>query len=288
MNKVKVIFVCLIFLFISTILYALDTVKDNTFFGLKKYTQELKKNVFALQAEGDLTNKDENDDYIVLGSGFLIQKNNFVIGITCKHLVLKNVKIEEGKIKMQDGKIVLKRPIYIGLDTEDGYRRFKAEVFHIDGQYDFAMLLPIKDNPEDQIKLKNLVLNDSYLGSNDLIVEGKGILIIGYPLGLGVEYNKNSPIVNFGIISQYKKQENFLIDITVNSGNSGSPVFSLEDGKFVGMITSFTNAQTLLYDQNGKLVATLPYNSGLANALPVGVIKTKLDELIKATSNKSE
>ena len=280
MGKFKLIIPFFVFFLVPSILYAWAESGDITFLGMEKYAQEVKKNVFALQIEGNLTNEEKKDDYKVLGSGFLIQKNKYVVGITCKHLILKYVTTEKGKIKVVDGEIQLNQPMYIGLDTEQGYRRFRIKVLYIDGAHDFVLLLPQKDKIEDKVILKNLVLNDSYLGENNLIEEGKGILVIGYPLRLGVDYNRNFPVVNFGIISQYKKQENFLIDASVNTGNSGSPVFSLKDAKIIGMITSYTNATTPLYDKNKNLVATLPYNSGLANALSVGVIKKALDELI--------
>ena len=283
MGKIKLLIFVLICFLGPNLAYAWDIKKDNPFFGLEKYAKEMKRNVFALQTEGDLTNEEEKDDYILLGSGFLIQKNNYIVGITCKHLILKYLVIEEGEIKVENGEIVLNRSLYMGLDTDQGYKRFRVKLAHVNESYDFVLLFPQKDKPEDKIALKNLVLKDTYLGDNTLIAEGKGILVTGYPLSLGLEYNKNFPVVNFGIISQYKNQENFLIDGSINRGNSGSPVFSLKDEKIIGMITSYRNAQIPLFDENNKLVATLPYNSGLANALPVGVIKRTLDELIKST-----
>jgi len=265
------IFICLL---APSVIYAWNFPDDFAFVGLEKWSQELKKNVFAVQIEGDLTNKKEDDDYIIIGSGFLITKNNLVVGITCSHVISKYIEIKEGKINY-------KKQLYVGLDTSEGYKRFHVDVAYIDADMDFALLLPKKEKAEDKITLSNLVLNESYLGKNDLIIEGKGILIIGYPLGLGIEYNKNFPVVKFGIISQYTKQNYFLIDGVANPGNSGSPVYSLKDGKIIGMVTAFKPDLIPLFNKEGNLVATLPYNSGLSNALPVEIIKDALDKLGK-------
>lgn len=271
MKKSIAIFL-LFFLMMAPFLYAWNFPDDFTFVGLEKRTQELKKNVFAVQIEGDLENSKEDDDYKIIGSGFLISKNKIIVGITCAHVISKYIEIEKGK------KIKYKKQIYMGLDTTDGFKRFSVDVLSIDSGHDFALLLPKKDKPEDSVILSNLVFNDSYLGQNDLIVEGKGILIIGYPLGLGIEYNKNFPVVKFGIVAQYTKQNYFLIDGIANHGNSGSPVYSLKDGKIIGMVTAFKPDHIPLFDQDENIVAMLPYNSGLSSALPVEIIRNALNK----------
>lgn len=250
---------------------------DFTFVGLEKYAQELKKNVFSVQIEGDLQNADKADDYKIVGSGFLITKNNFIIGITCKHVVSKF-------FKMENGKFLYIKNIFIGLDTNEGFRRFSVDVGYVSGDNDFCLLLPKKERPEEKVILQNLVLNDGYLGNPDLIIEGKGVLIIGYPLGLGVEYDQNFPVSRIGIIAQYTKRNYFLIDAVANLGNSGSPVYSLRDGKIVGMVTSFKTDHIPLFDEDKNLVAALPYNSGLSSALPVDVIKKALDEWLESSN----
>jgi len=273
MCKIISFFTLLFYLIMSpSFLLAWDLPGDCTFIGVEKYTQELKRNVCSILIENNLKNEDKNDDYIVAGSGFLIEKNKFVIGITCAHVISKYIKIENGKI-------ICNKEMYIGLDTTDGFKRFGFNIVYIDTNNDFALLLPKKDSPQSAITLTNIVLNESYLGNNDLIIEGKGVLIIGYPLGLGIEYNKNFPVSKIGIIAQYTKQNYFLIDAVANPGNSGSPVYSLKDGKIIGMITAFRADSVPLFDENGKLVAALPYNSGLSNALPIEIIKKAIEGL---------
>lgn len=276
MKKNRLLILLFVFLMSSPSLYAWNLSEDFPFVGMEKYSQELKRNVFSVQIEGNLSNEDTEDDYKVLGSGFLIAKGNVVVGITCEHVISKYTVYNEEKRE-----IVYKKTIYFGLDTENGFKRFRAEVAAFDKEKDYALLIPKKSTPEEEVILKNLVLNESYLGDNNLISEGKGILIIGYPLGLGIEYNKNFPVVKFGIIAQYTKQDYFLIDGMANPGNSGSPVYSLVDGKIIGMVTSFKSDHIPLYDEDDNLVALLPYNSGLSSALPVKVIKEALNSLGK-------
>lgn len=287
MNIIRIAFLMFFTFLLANFALGYNIPGDITFIGAEKLAQEAKKNVFAVQIAGDLENDKKEDDYIVLGSGFLILKNNLVVGITCRHMILDYVKTECEKIKTENGEILLKQPVFMGLDTDKGFRRFKIKVAYIDEAYDFAILLPQTDTPEEHVVLNNLVLKDIYLGDRDLIIEGKGILIIGYPLGLGTEYDKNFPVIKSGIIAQYSKQDYFLIDGIINPGNSGSPVFSLKDTKIIGMVTSFRNTQMPLYDKNMNLVATLPYNSGLTNTLSVEIIKKTLDKLFPSEQSNN-
>jgi S1-C subfamily serine protease len=68
----------------------------------------------------------------------------------------------------------------------------------------------------------------------------------------------------------------YLADLTVNHGNSGGPVFSVDNGKIIGVCVSFLVANTEVLLRNGKSrpVYTnenqpLIYNSRIANIIPV-------------------
>jgi hypothetical protein len=106
----------------------------------------------------------------------------------------------------------------------------------------------------------------------------------GYPLALGVEDDKNHPVIRLGMIAQFTGKNFFLIDGIASHGNSGSPVFALnyEKPKLVGMVTSYITDRINLLDEGGQTVAQLPYNSGIARAVKMQVI---VDALKKAVGN---
>jgi len=263
MNRrlLSAIVIILMLLILSTIVYSWTFPEDFVFVGLEKIAKDVKKSVFAVQTEGNLQNENKDDDYISLGTGFLMSKNNFVLGITCEH-VIRN-----------------KKPILIGLNTSKGLERFECIVIFIDQEQDIAILVPQKPTPSTDVELMNLILDNKYLAKGEGIVEGRGIIIPGYPLGLGIEHDENNPIIKFGIVAQYTGTDHFLVDGAANPGNSGSPVFDLRAGKFIGMVQSYKTDFIELFDKEGQLTARLPYNSGLSSALSSSVILKVLENV---------
>ena len=238
---------------------------DIPFLGMEKIVKDIKRSVFAVQMERSLGRADRTNVYAHLGTGFLLERNKVVIGITCNHVITPAHK--------------MKKSVLIGLDTGAGYQRFECIIAKQDIANDIAVLLPKKPTPSSQILLTNLVLNKDYLADKTTIVEGRGIIIPGYPLGLGLEHDENHPVIKLGIVAQYSGREIFLIDGVANPGNSGSPVFDLYQKKFIGMVQSYRKDFIDLFDKDGSLVAKLPYNSGLSNAVSSGVILKVIEEL---------
>ena len=115
--------------------------------------------------------------------------------------------------------------------------------------------------------------------SNDELIEGRALIIPGYPLGIGTIGDENHPVIRMGIIAQCSKNEFFLIDGIASHGNSGSPVFLLNEKKVAGILTSHVSDYISLMDENGQLSARLPYNSGIGRALVMEKIHNVLKEL---------
>jgi hypothetical protein len=107
------------------------------------------------------------------------------------------------------------------------------------------------------------------------LVEGRGVIIAGYPLALGVEDDQNHPVMRHGMIAQYTGKNYFLIDGIASHGNSGSPVLArkVNEVKLLGMVTSHVADKINLVDENGQLAAQLPYNSGLGRAITMKTIQ---------------
>lgn len=265
-KHVLLLFVIILTAFISpSASYSWTFPDDFSFVGLEKMAKDIKKSVFSVQTEGNLQNEKKDDDYIHLGTGFLLLKDNIVVGVTCDHVIRPAIKNN--------------KPILIGLDTGKGFQRFTCMIAYDDQKQDFAILLLQKPTPSMDVELKNLVLDNKYLAKEEEITEGRGIIIPGYPLGLGLEHDENHPVIKFGIVAQYTGGDRFIVDGVANPGNSGSPVFDLRMAKFIGMVQSYQNDYIELFDQRGQISARLPYNSGLSSALSAFVISRALEKL---------
>ena len=231
------------------------------FLGIENAVKAVKKAVFAVQIPGNQKNADPNDDWLAIGSGFLLIRGDkkTVLGVTCRHLIIAAIKS--------------KKAVFIGLDTEKGYRRFSCRIAHVDPNDDIALIIPQKLSKED-IKLDQMFFPEKLFDDNSALIEGRGVIIPGYPLSLGIEDDKNHPVIRFGIIAQFTGKKIFLIDGFASHGNSGSPVFALkhQEQRLVGMITSHVADNITLFNESGKVSAKLPYNSGLARAITMTAI----------------
>ncbi len=232
-----------------------------TFLGTELSAVQLKKAVFAVQIQ------ENNNKWIPIGTGFFVLgSNSVVLGVTCKHVVAQGS--------------AAKKEIYIGIDTEKGYTRSICKVPYIDPTNDVAILSP--QPPQNaQIQFQNLIFPESLFDDDSSLVEGRGVIITGYPLALGVEDDKNHPVVRIGIVAQFTGKEYFLIDGFASHGNSGSPVFTLKanSNKLVGMVIAHMSDKIILFDESGQVVQ-LPYNSGLARAITMKAIRQALNNAV--------
>jgi S1-C subfamily serine protease len=264
----RIITSVLVFLFLTGIAYSGDKyIKAEyvSFVGVEQFSNLIKRTVFCVQTKGNQTDDNPNNDWIPVGSGFLVKGDNkHIYGVTCKHVVLK--PLEKKKI------------IYAAIETDKGFRRARCLVDHIDNQYDFAILSPQKKKRE-MIKMENLTFSLDHFASNDELIEGRALIIPGYPLGIGTIGDENHPVIRMGIIAQYSDKDFFLIDGIASHGNSGSPVFLLKEKKVAGILTSHLSDYISLMDENGRIAARLPYNSGIGRALVGNKIYNALKEL---------
>jgi len=253
-----------IFVFQTAILGAIPNAESVPFLGIENIVGKVKQTVFAVQVEGAT-----KDTWKPLGSGFFIKgepNQHFIAGITCAHVV-----------ESADNK-----PIFIGMITDKGYKRFECNVISTDKDADVAIIIPQKKDPNEEINIRNIVSFglDSFEDANSLI-EGRSVITAGFPLGLGVEIDKEYPIFRIGIVAQYTGRSTFFIDTFANPGNSGSPVIGIKYGQnnLLGMITSYKPDSIQLFDENHRPVAGLPYNSGLARAVTANEIRKCIEKI---------
>ena len=121
------------------------------------------------------------------------------------------------------------------------------------------------------------------------IVEGNGVFVLGFPLGL-VGDARNYPIVRHGVIARIQDwlrgdASTFLIDASAFPGSSGGPVIVKPEATAVEGTTATTHAMLMgvvssyipymdsaVSTQTKTVRITFEENSGLANVVPVRTI----------------
>lgn len=149
------------------------------------------------------------DTIIGKGSGFVCGSGGLIA--TCNHVVSGATGA---------ARVLVKMPAHA--------EPLRADVTLSDPERDIAIL---------QVELKDLAYME--LGSYDDVAEGDLVAFCGYPLALSI------PTTHVGIVSAKGKGiipglslEVLQIDASINSGNSGCPLFLPENGLVVGVVNA--------------------------------------------------
>ena len=234
-----------------------DFVLDN----LPKFIEQLKRTSVLILL---------TDKKVIVGTGFLtMDSNKTILVITNKHIVS------------------LGKPIFVRVNAAEKTMDYLADVFKIDNDLDIAVLGLKRTSAEQQWISTDLIIPIEMYGSESDVVEGKEIVYVGYPLGLGVE-EKNYPVSRQGLISQViPNKKTFLIDGFASHGNSGSPVFSKKDGKLIGIVSSFEPDFIDSYENN-NLMSRIPFNSGLSKVVSIEAIRALINTENTQTAEKGK
>lgn len=133
------------------------------------------------------------------------------------------------------------------------------------------------------------------LGDSSGIHEGEEVGVCGFPLGLrlprGAELHQLTPIAQKGIISAilpYAGIGNphaFQLDIHVNPGSSGSPVFRADNGEVIGIVFAAPqrpiNVRIPRPDGAAEDVSTIALPTGFGYAVPSNRYKEKVQPVVK-------
>jgi serine protease Do len=172
-----------------------------------------------------------------LGSGFIIDEKGIVI--TNNHVI-------------QDAEDIIVRV--------NGDNEYKAKVLGADPLMDIAVLQLETDDKFIPVKF----------GDSDKARIGDWVIAIGNPFGLG-------GTVTAGIVSARNRSiglsryEDFIqTDASINSGNSGGPLFDME-GSVIGI-------NTAILGRNGSI--------GIGFSIPANSAKTVIDQLIEFGETK--
>lgn len=185
---------------------------------------------------------------VTMGSGFIIDKNGFVI--TNNHVI--------------DGS----KDIKVTLQNNDQYKGtliFKSE------DIDMALLKIDSDR-------KNF--SSIELGNSDNVNIGDFTIAVGNPFGslsgtytFGIVSSKARDISNVSLDYSNNYNNYIQTDAAINIGNSGGPLLNIK-GQVIGI-------NTLIYSPNGAGF------SGIGFAIPINFVKTILASLVKTGSFKT-
>ena len=172
------------------------------------------------------------------GSGFIVTDNGYVV--TNYHVVENAIKVT------------------VTLSNSDTY---SAKVVGYDATHDVAVL-----------KVEATGLPYAVLGSSDALAVGDQITVIGNPLGeltytqtVGYISGKDRGISTDNIITNMLQT-----DASINSGNSGGPMFNMK-GEVVGIITA-------KYSGTSSSGASI---EGIGFAIPIDDVSKKIQDLIE-------
>jgi S1-C subfamily serine protease len=225
----------------------------------------------------------------VLGSGFLVG-NGYVI--TARHVIEAFRSMPGDPYKKKALKIAVQMPVNFRGDVFG----FNCDIVGEDNRHDLALLKATGNWPADQtvrdgpvIGGKRVVfkVRGAVLSRAERPREGESIAISGYPL------NKTVLVTTSGAIASAWEQmqdsrpqdaepwmnvrdiaDSYLVDAHINPGNSGGPVYSVADGKIIGICVGIDLSKVIHSDEQGHQPAKVDnrfifYNSGLAIAVPI-------------------
>ena len=229
---------------------------------------------------------------IPLGSGFFVSEGGYVI--TANHV------LDSGRQQIQQVQAGQKR-LLVGLahpNTENMRGNFTMVEFDVidnDTRHDLA-LFKLKKNPfrgevRSGITIDgqgvNLAVKSAGLNSRRPS-DGTHIGISGYPLQEPVlvtnggwiasswSFNISDvpiPAAPADLLTPYM-MDTYLADVTANPGNSGGPVFSVEDGSILGVCVALKLAPVI--NQAETATDQLSYGSGLTIVVPTLYVEEML------------
>ncbi|MDP2926791.1 MAG: serine protease [bacterium] len=188
----------------------------------------------------------------VRGTGFIVSEDGRFI--TNNHVYQQIADNEKPHLQvMVPGKTDDKGIVYY-----DGYR---LELLKKDEENDLV-LMKIIAPPETIFSPVNGI------GKSESIKEGEEVIFLGYPLAtelMSLSFGITLA-ANRCIISAIKRRiadgsmHFFMVDTHINNGSSGSPVFSVETGKVVGVASGRISAKIPLAENK---TADIPANMGI-------------------------
>lgn len=213
----------------------------------------------------------------ILGTGFFVNSEAYVI--TARHVVQKGTLFIE-RINAQQRNIL----IGLGLPNSENFVRNTVLVdFDLidENENHDLVLLRLRRNP-----FRNEVKSGFRIGENEIPIiagtptlnpnrpqEGQWIGISGYP------FDQSALVTNSGYVASVWTTPNYLADVEVNPGNSGGPVYLVDDASVIGVCVATQGSR--IWREGGEPVLILDqplyYSSGLTHIIPARHVMEILD-----------
>ncbi|PKK84828.1 MAG: hypothetical protein CVT49_01350 [candidate division Zixibacteria bacterium HGW-Zixibacteria-1] len=150
-----------------------------------------------------------------------------------------------------------------------------ASSYYLDDNYDIAV---VRLGALSQL-LDVVVIPESVIGDDSMIVAGREVFFLGYPKGM-TGYDANIPLVRQGLIAGDRMHE-IILDGNFFGGSSGSPIFlnpDLENNVMSQRLIGVVAEQRTIAI---KRFPMLEENMGIGIGIKIGYIIQTVDKSIK-------
>lgn len=227
--------------------------------SLTEAYKELRKSIVAFSPKCFLSRTEKPEYPPILGTGFIIREDGLIA--TNSHVVKAFKKVLQPPNAAQN-----EWPVYVLLYvfTEEGLAEIRLDVLGVFEPQKFVskgVYYGPKKGPDLaylQVKAKALPTVD--IDSSTLVEEGMEVATAGYPMGEDIllapgHLDRIGPTLQRGIISAVhpfpsSSPHRYSVNIMVQGGASGSPVFLSDTGKVIGVISD--SIFDLQYDCNNR------------------------------------
>jgi len=223
------------------------------------------------------------------GSGFIINDDGYIV--TCAHVVQQAELLKKTGHSVTIGLAYPKIDDPEGITMKYGFYHLDATLLKVDQANDVA-LLKMNPNPFEISPISAVVI----IGGDDPVPlykecttstnrprDGDSIAVSGYPLNsptlittvgnLASGWASSDRQVTEDGENKIVQSDTYLVDISVNPGNSGGPTYRSEDGRVIGVCTAYQNAPLMFIDQKGGWAEIderpVGINSGLCIVTPI-------------------
>ena len=233
---------------------------------------------------------------VPLGTGFLINEDGYVV--TAFHVVRAFENFQgQGQKHLLVGIAAPNLEKYKGLSMRGGFGLAGCDIIGEDARHDLA-LLKLKQNPFKGELGTVAVVNGQKIEyahkAATLLpgrpLDGEAIAVSGYPLSSTVLITTSGNLASawaYDVADVHVPgspewfrfpdvADSYLADVRVNGGNSGGPVYSVENGKVIGVCVASPLVPVLYIDGDHEIASIgnrpLYYNSGLSIVVPINYV----------------
>lgn len=254
-----------------------------------------------------------------MGTGLWYGTDKWVYLITAKHVLFTQIENDKFKLNANDLLIIWypegfeeKKPskYYINIScaivnndiivsepdlVAVKILRIKGDLLEFSKGVNSGIKIDLKKSVKTKRKRTLILVNKDLCGKSFEDVQiASDIIMFGFPnsleryydyLGTEVQYDPFNPLFKKGIIAaKYSKKETFILDCSVFGGNSGGPVFLIDQPSvfekryyLIGIVTRYVPYLSKSRNEQGIVTNINIQNSGYSVVEPINKIIEKID-----------